>query len=60
MDETTSWGVGEARELSDVLDEYQRDEPRTAQRDEFILADDFLSLRIHLSSFLRDWDAWKW
>ena len=41
MDETTSWGVGEARELSDVLDEYQRDEPRTAQRDEFILADDF-------------------
>jgi hypothetical protein len=41
MDETTSWGVGEARELSDVLDEYQREEPRTAQRDEFILADDF-------------------
>jgi len=41
MDETTSWGVGEARELSDVLDEYQRDEPRTAQRDEFTLADDF-------------------
>ena len=41
MDETTSWGVGEARELSDVLDEYQREEPRTAHRDEFILADDF-------------------
>jgi hypothetical protein len=41
MDDTATWGVGESRELSDVLDEYQREEPRRAQLDEFTLADDF-------------------
>ena len=40
MDETTTWGVGESRELTDVLDDYQRDE-REAQIDQFTLSEDF-------------------
>ncbi len=41
MEDTSTWGVGETRELTDVLDEYQREEPRKAQLDEFRLANDF-------------------
>ena len=41
MEDTSTWGLGEARELTDVLDEYQREAPRKAQLDEFRLADDF-------------------
>ena len=61
MDDTTTWGVGEAREVSDVLDEYQRDEPRDCPiRDEFTPSRRFLiSIRVYLSSFLRHRDAWK-
>jgi len=40
MDEST-WGIGETRELSDVLDSYQQENERVVKVDEFRLADDF-------------------